>query len=212
MSFHETRFPTDISLGSAGGPERRTEVVVLGSGHEERNTRWADSRRSYDAGYGLKSIADLYQVITFFEERRGRLYGFRWKDKTDHKSCAPDETPEATDQVIGTGDGAATAFQLKKTYGAAFAPFQRTITKPVSGSVIVAVDGLSQIEDTDFVVDATNGIVTFLPGREPSGGAAVTAGFEFDVPVRFDTDELKIDLSSFEAGKIQNIPVVEVRV
>lgn len=211
MSFHEVRFPTDISLRSSGGPERRTEVVVLGSGYEERNTRWADSRRRYDAGYGIKSIADLYQVIAFFEERRGRLYGFRWQDKTDQKSCAPDAAPAASDQSVGTGDGAMASFQLKKTYGSAFAPYERAITKPVLGSVLIAVDGVVQVESTDYVVDTTNGIVTFLPGREPPAGSAITAGYEYDVPVRFDTDELKIDLSSFEAGKIQNIPVVEIR-
>lgn len=212
MSFHEVRFPTDISLRSSGGPARRTDVVVLGSGHEERNARWADSRRSYDAGYGIKSIADLYTVIAFFEERRGRLYGFRWKDRTDHKSCAPGETPAATDQPIGTGDGETAVFQLRKAYGEAFAPYERAIAKPVSGTVLVAVDGAAQTEDEDFVVNATNGTVAFLEGHEPGPGAAVTAGFEFDVPVRFDTDELRIDLSSFEAGQIQNVPVVEVRV
>jgi len=211
MSFHEVRFPTGISLRSSGGPARRTDVVVLGSGHEERNTRWADSRRSYDAGYGVKSLGDLYQVVAFFEERRGRLYGFRWKDRTDYKSCAPDEVPTATDQAIGEGDGETGAFQLRKVYGASFAPYERLVAKPVAESVLVAVDGAAQAEDSDFVVDVTNGIVTFLPGHEPGAGAQVTAGFEFDVPVRFDTDELRIDLSSFEAGQIQNIPIVEVR-
>lgn len=212
MSFHEVRFPTGISLRSSGGPARRTDVVVLGSGHEERNTRWADSRRSYDAGYGVKSIADLYEVIAFFEERRGRLYGFRWKDRTDRKSCTPGEAVTATDQEIGEGDGDTASFQLRKVYGTIYAPYARVIAKPVPGSVIVAVDGIVQEEATDFIVDTTNGVVTFLPGHEPGGGASVTAGFEFDVPVRFDTDELRVDLASFEAGQIQNIPIVEVRI
>lgn len=212
MSFHEVRFPSRISLGSSGGPERRTEVVVLGSGHEERNTRWADSRRSYNAGYGLKTRNDLHDVIAFFEERRGRLYGFRWHDRTDGKSCPPQDTPEPTDQLIGEGDGTTAAFQLIKTYGQSFAPYARTITKPVEGTVLVALDSVAQTETTDFIVDTTTGIVTFVPGKEPGVGVQVTAGFEFDVPVRFDTDELKIDMTSFEAGQIQNIPVVEVRI
>ena len=121
MSFHEIRFPTDISRGAQGGPERRTDVVVLGSGHEERNARWADSRRSYNAGYGVKSLDDLYAVIAFFEERRGRLYGFRWRDHADGKSCAPGGTLSPLDQEIGTGDGTQAAFQLVKTYGVAHA-------------------------------------------------------------------------------------------
>ncbi|RMF03046.1 MAG: TIGR02217 family protein [Alphaproteobacteria bacterium] len=211
MSFHEVRFPTDIALRASGGPERKTEVVILGSGHEERNARWADSRRRYDAGYGVKSLSELYQVMTFFEERRGRLYGFRWKDRLDHKSCAPEEAPASADQQIGTGDGAAANFQLIKTYGGGFAPYTRTIHKPVAGSVRVAVNGLEQVEGSDFVVDTTTGTVTFLPGREPAALASITAGFEFDVPVRFDTDALKVDLASFEAGSVQSIPVVEIR-
>ena len=212
MSFHETRFPTRISIASSGGPERRTEVVVLGSGHEERNTRWADSRRSYNAGYGIKTRNDLHDVIAFFEERRGRLYGFRWSDRTDNKSCPPQDAPSATDQLLGTGDGSTAAFQLVKTYGGSFAPYVRRITKPVTGTVLVALDGVAQIETTDFIVDPATGIVTFVPGKEPAAGVQVSAGFTFDVPVRFDTDELKIDLTSFEAGQIQSIPVVEIRI
>jgi uncharacterized protein (TIGR02217 family) len=101
MSFHETRFPTDISRGAQGGPERRTDVVVLGSGFEERNARWANSRRAWNAGYGIKSLDDLHAVIAFFEERRGKLYGFRWKDHADFKSCPPQSSIAATDQQLG---------------------------------------------------------------------------------------------------------------
>jgi uncharacterized protein (TIGR02217 family) len=103
--FHEVRFPTAISLGAQGGPERRTDIVTVGSGHEQRNARWAHSRRSWNAGYGVRSLDDLDLVVAFFEERRGRLYGFRWKDAADWKSCAPAATPSAADQTIGTGTG-----------------------------------------------------------------------------------------------------------
>jgi uncharacterized protein (TIGR02217 family) len=166
--FHETRFPTAISRAAHGGPERRTDVVVLGSGAEERNARWADSRRSYNAGYGVKSLDDLYAVIAFFEERRGRLHGFRWRDPTDWKSCAPEGTPAALDQAIGTGDGSAPTFQLKKTYGSAFAPWTREITKPVAGSVLIAVAGVVQTPVTDYMVDHATGLVTFQPGHIPA--------------------------------------------
>jgi len=211
MSFHEVRFPTEISRGAQGGPERRTDVVVLGSGFEERNARWADSRRAYNAGYGVKSLDDLHAVIAFFEERRGRLYGFRWRDHTDMKSCAPGAEPSALDQIIGTGDGETTTFQLVKTYGAAHAPWTRAIKKPEAGSVLVAVDGVEETEGAGFAVDATTGVVTFLPGHVPGEGAAVTAGFAFDVPVRFDTDRLEISLQGFRHGAIPSIPVVEIR-
>jgi uncharacterized protein (TIGR02217 family) len=211
MAFHEIRFPTDISRGAVGGPERRTEVVVLGSGHEERNSRWADSRRSYNAGYGIKALDDLYAVISFFEERRGRLYGFRWRDHSDWKSCPPSQVPAATDQLIGTGDGTTAIFQLTKTYGSAHAPWRREVKKPVAGSVIVAVDGVIQTEDVAFTVDSTSGLVTFQPGHIPQPGSKVTAGFLFDVPVRFDTDKLEINLQGFRHGAIPNIPIVEIR-
>src|ERR671929_384838 len=126
-AFHEILFPLDIALKSAGGPERRTDIVALGSGAEERNARWAHSRRRYDAGYGVKTFDALSAVVAFFEERRGRLHGFRWRDPLDHSSAAPGASISPLDQVIGTGDGAQTAFSLTKLYGAAHAPYQRPI-------------------------------------------------------------------------------------
>jgi uncharacterized protein (TIGR02217 family) len=205
-AFHDILFPLDIALRSAGGPQRRTDIVALGSGREERNARWAHSRRRYDAGYGVKTFEALSEVVAFFEERRGMLYGFRWRDRLDHSSDAGDVTP--LDQVIGTGDGATAAFQLVKNYGAIHAPYQRPVQKPVAGSVRVAVDG---VESNDFAVETATGIVTFDAGHIPAAGAAVTAGFLFDVPVRFDTDYLEVDLSAFAAGAIPRIPLVEIK-
>ena len=210
-SFHEVLFPLDIALKSAGGPERRTEIVALGSGREQRNARWAHSRRRYDAGYGVKTLDALSAVVAFFEERRGRLHGFRWRDRLDHSSAAPGVAVSPTDQVIGTGDGAAAAFQLLKTYGGAYAPYARPIAKPVPGSVRVAVDGVEADEGDDFTCDTTTGMLTFLAGHVPADGLAVTAGFLFDVPVRFDTDYLEVDLSAFAAGAIPKIPLLEIK-
>jgi uncharacterized protein (TIGR02217 family) len=210
-AFHEILFPLDIALKSAGGPERRTEVVALGSGREERNARWAHSRRRYDAGYGVKSFDALSQVVAFFEERRGRLHGFRWRDRLDHSSAVPGASVTPLDQVIGTGDGARTEFPLTKLYGAAHAPYQRPIAKPVAGSVRVAVGGVEKTEGTAFTCDVTSGVVTFLPGHVPGAGAIVRVGFLFDVPVRFDTDYLEVDLSAFAAGSVPRIPLVEIK-
>ncbi len=206
MAFHEVRFPTGISFGSTGGPARRTDVVTLRSGSEERNSIWANSLRKYDAGYGIRSALDLAAVISFWEERRGRLYGFRWKDAFDCRSCPPSSGTHSTDQAIGTGNGTITTFQLVKTYGSAFAPWSRTIKKPVAGTVTVALAGVTQ--GTGWTVDTTTGLVTF--GAAPSSGVAITAGFEFDVPVRFDTDQITINMSHFQAGQIQSIPIVEL--
>ncbi len=153
MTFHDVRFPTEISRGAQGGPERRTDVVVLGSGYEERNARWANSRRSYNAGYGITSLDALHAVIAFFEERRGRLYGFRWRDHADWKSCAPQGVASALDQLIGTGDGMTAAFALKKTYGSTHAPWAREIKKPVAGTVLIAVAGATKTLGVDFTVD-----------------------------------------------------------
>jgi uncharacterized protein (TIGR02217 family) len=209
--FHEVRFPLDVSLNGSGGPERRTEIVTLGSNRESRNARWAHSRRRYEAGYGVKTLSQLSQVIAFFEERRGRLYGFRWRDRADFASCAPGAATAATDQALGRGDGARRVFQLTKTYGAAFAPYVRDIAKPVAGSVRIAVDGVEKTA-AHFSVDATKGLVTFASSATPPDGALVTAGFHFDVPVRFDTDFLGIDMQAFEAGAIPKIPIVEIAV
>lgn len=209
-SFHEVRFPTSVALGARGGPERRTDIVRLGSGAEERNSRWAHSRRRYNAGYGVKSFADLSASIAFFEERRGRLYGFRWHDRLDGRSCSPHQNPTPLDQWIGNGNGTQSLFQLAKTYGAAHAPYVRVIQKPVAGSVRVAVAGVERTLGTHFTLNAANGQISFLAGHIPASGASVTAGYQFDVPVRFDTDRLDIDLSAFEAGEIPNIPLVEI--
>jgi uncharacterized protein (TIGR02217 family) len=184
---------------------------VLGSGAEERNARWANSRRSYNAGYGIKSLNDLHAVIAFFEERRGRLHGFRWRDLSDWKSCPPENEPTALDQQIGLGDGITAAFQLKKVYGTAFNPWARDIRKPVEGSVLVAVSGALQVPATDYTIDYDTGLVTFLPGHIPAADAPVTAGFAFDVPVRFDTDKLEINIQGFRHGAIPSIPIVEIR-
>lgn len=209
--FHEVRFPLDIALKSRGGPQRRTEVVTLGSGRETRNARWVRSRRRFDAGYGVKSLSALASVVSFFEERRGMLYGFRFRDRADFKSCAPDAMPGPFDQKIGVGDGAQRSFQLVKTYGAAFAPYSRDITKPVVGSVRIGVSGVEKIAGIDFDVDAASGSVIFKQGRAPLSGALITAGFLFDVPARFDTDYLEIDFAAFDAGEIPKIPVIEIQ-
>ena len=208
MGFDDVRFPTRISRGSSGGPERRTEIVVTGSGAEERNARWAHSRRRYDVGSGIRTLADLAAVVAFFEERRGRLIGFRFSDRGDRTSGSPGTPPMPTDQRIGTGDGATRVFTLKKIYGRDFAPYERPIRKPVDGSVRAAVAGRELRAGADFEVDPTTGTVRFADA--PAAGAVVTSGFAFDVPVRFDTDELFIDYEAFEAGAIPKIPLVEI--
>jgi len=208
-SFNEVRFPIGISLKSRGGPERRTEIVTLSSGHEQRNTRWADSRRRYDAGYGVRNLDDMQAILAFFEQQRGRLSGFRWKDHADFKSCLPSGTPGLEDQQLGVGDGTQVTFQLVKSYGTGAKAYQRTISKPVADTVSISLEGVLQTEITDYTVDLITGTITFV--QAPATGAVVAAGFEFDVPVRFDTDNIEINLEAFNAGQIPDIAIIEIK-
>jgi uncharacterized protein (TIGR02217 family) len=205
MAFHAIRFPLDVALGAHGGPERLTDIVTLSSGVEERNSRWANSRHSYNAGYGVKSRADMQAVLAFFEERRGRFHSFLWRDGLDYSSNGT-PAPTPLDQPLGTGDGTMMVFQLVKQYGANFDPYLRPITKPVAGSVRIGAAGTELT--TGFTVDTLTGLVTFATA--PASGVALTAGFLFDVPVRFDTDKLDIELTSFEAADAPAIPLIEV--
>ena len=209
MAFHEVRFPANLSFGSVGGPERRTEVVALTNGFEERNTPWVQARRRYDAGVGLRSLDDIADLIAFFEARQGQLFGFRWKDWSDFKSCKPLAEVAYDDQLIAHGDGAATDFQIVKSYASGPAAQVRVIAKPVAGTVRVGLQGDEQQEGVHYTVDSATGIVHFASA--PALGEQITAGFEFDVPVRFDTDRIQVSVASFQAGDVPQVPVVEVR-
>ncbi len=210
MSFHEVRFPASLSFGSIGGPERRTDVVTLANGYEERNTPWAHSRRRYDAGLGMRSLEDVETLIAFFEARQGQMFGFRWKDWSDYKSSPAKEEVSYTDQVIAFGDGIKTVYPLVKVYRSGAFSYARPIAKPVVGSVRVGVEQDEMQEGIDYTIDPTSGLITF--DRPPDQEMAITAGFEFDVPVRFDTEAVRVSVASFQAGDAPSVPVVEVRV
>ena len=210
MNFHEERFPTRLSFGATGGPERRTEIVTLTNGFEERNTPWQHSRRHYDAGAGLRSLDDLSKLLAFFEARRAQLYGFRWKDLADYKSCLPSKDISPLDQEIGRGDGTTRVFQLTKTYVSGAQTYVRPILKPVKGTVQVALATDPKVETQEFTFSTETGLITFM--SPPDIDVRVTAGFEFDVPVRFATDRITTSLSTFNAGEVPSIPIVEVRV
>ena len=210
MGFHEERFPANLSFGSVGGPERRTEVVTLANGFEERNTPWAHSRRHYDAGVGMRSLDDIETLIAFFEARQGELFAFRWKDWSDFKSSVPSTAVSFTDQVIAHGDGLTTQFALAKAYKSGANCYARPIKKPVAGSVLIGVQGSQLTQGVHFDVDVTTGMVTL--DHAPEEGVELTAGFEFDVPVRFATSRIQSSVASFQAGDVPSVPVVEVRV
>jgi len=198
-AFHEVQFPSDISYGSRGGPEYSTDVIITQSGAEQRNINWQDARAVYNVAHGVKTHAQLEELIAFFRARKGRAYGFRFKDWGDF--CA-------TGQNIGTGDGVLTQFQLIKTYTSGGTTENRVITKPVDNSVYIYVGGV--LKTGGFSVDNTTGVVTFSVA--PGNGVNITADFEFDVPVRFDTDRLSASLDSYGVNSWTDIPLVEVRV
>ena len=209
MAFHEVRLPARLAFGSTGGVERRTEVVTLGSGFERRSTPWAQGRRRYLIGATLRSLDDMAALTAFFEARQGRLYGFRFRDFADFRSCAPSGTIAPLDQSLGVGDGVRTTFELSKRYGEGEAAPDRRIHKPVDGTVRVAVDG-DEVDPSAFEVDLTTGVISLAAPL--ATGAAATAGFEFDVPVRFDADRIDVTLESFAAGRMAAVPLIEVRV
>jgi uncharacterized protein (TIGR02217 family) len=214
MAFLETpRFPDDISYGSRGGPSYNTSIVVIRSGHESRNVNWTASRHFYDVAYGVKTVTQLNSLNEFFHAVGARAYGFRYKDFMDCKSSgAHTTTLTPTDQIIGTGDDSTLTFQLIKTYTKGVFSRERDITKPVAGTTRIAINDVEK-EQTDatypWSVDTTTGIVTFS-SNPPPASQPVTAGFEFDVPVRFDTDELSIVYENYEQGTI-SVPVIEIR-
>jgi uncharacterized protein (TIGR02217 family) len=196
--FHEVRFPDNIGYGATGGPEFATTVVVTGAGHEQRNVNWAEARGRWDVASGLKDQAQLDALIAFFRARRGKAYGFRFKDWTDHK---------ATGELLGTGDGANKTFQLVKRYPSGGVVEVRTITKPVAGTVRVYRDGVEQL--AGWSVNATTGLISFTTA--PTVGVQITAAFEFDVPARFDTDHMAVTIETFRLHRWQQIPIVELR-
>ena len=207
MAFHEIRFPDNISRGARGGPERRTQVVELASGDEERNASWTNSRRRYDVAYGIRRADDLAAVVAFFEARNGRLFGFRFKDWADYKSSLPSQAITPTDQQIGTGTGSLKTFQLAKRYTSGAQTWVRSIAKPVAGTVRMALGTVEQM--AGWTLDATTGVITFATA--PGSGVIIRAGFEFDVPVRFDSDSLDVTLDVERLGSITSIPLVEIR-
>jgi len=212
MSFHDVRFPTDVSYGSFGGPTFNTSVIETDSGVEERVSRRNDPRYVFNAAYGIKKPSQTTAVRDFYIARKGPANGFRYKDWSEYHSNSADgghsSAPGVRDQLLGTGDGTTTAFQLVKVYSSGPTSYSRRITKPVLDSTRVWVNGVELTAGTQFTVDTSTGVVTC--SSAPASGHAVEASFEFDVPVRFVEDDLLTRLNSYGDGSIDSIAIVEI--
>lgn len=216
MTFHDIRFPLTGDWGSTGGPGNQTIVQRMDSGQERRNPRWSQFRHTYDVGAAVKEYSSIAEVKTFYLARGGLANSFRLQDPLDYNSSElgknwdGDSSPATdTDQEIGTGDGTTTQFQLVKRYSDTEGSYVRTITKPVSGTVVIAVDGTPTA--SGWTVNTSTGIVTFTSA--PTLGQVITAGFEFDVEVRFGDGSDQFfaqEASDFGSGAIPNLPLVEV--
>ena len=200
MSFIEIQFPVDISYGATGGPVYSTDVVSLFSGHEQRNSNWRNARAKYNIASAVKTESQWQELIAFFRARKGKAIGFRFKDWSDYS---------AVGQQIAIADGASTDFQLRKSYVSGSAVVAREINKPVVGTVKVYKNSHLRAE-LNYQVDHTTGIISF--SEAPEAGVIIMADFEFDVPVRFDTDELQLAIDSFNSGSWQAIPLIEIRI
>lgn len=200
QAFHEVQFPPDISYGVTGGPEYSTDVVITSSGYEQRNINWSQARCRYQAAHGVKSEDQMRRLLAFFRARRGKAYGFRFKDWLDFRGKG---------ESVGTGDGKTTTFQLIKTYvdDGGYTDV-RKIRKPVVETVKVYLAGIEQ--QANWSVNFTNGVITFVSA--PAQDAVITADFEFDVPVRFDTDHCPQSIKDWNIYGWDNIPLIEIRV
>jgi uncharacterized protein (TIGR02217 family) len=198
-TFHEVQFPPKIAYGAAGGAEFNTSVTATFGGFEQRNVNWQKSRGRWDVSTGIKIKTDIDVIIAFFRARFGKAYGFRFKDWIDYQGVG---------QSIGTGNAVLTAFQLTKTNVSGSNSYVREIKKPVAGTVKIYLNAV--LQSSGYTLDATTGIVTFITA--PANGVAVSADFEFDVPVRFDTDVLAVRADGPGLFVWDAIPIVEIRI
>lgn len=214
----DTPFPVDISYGSTSTVQYNTDVVTVTSGEETRNDNWVQNRNMYNAAFGIRDQIYLNQLIEFFHVAKGKLHVFLYKDWVDYSSLGKDaiqgDLISSVDQPLGIGDDITTDFQLIKRYQ--YSQYtDREINKPVNGTLIIANDGFLQTEGSDYTVDYDTGIISFsTPPLLDSGGGdpeIITAGYEYWVPCRFDSDSLSVNLEMYEHGNT-DVPIIEVRV
>jgi uncharacterized protein (TIGR02217 family) len=195
MAFHDVRLPDQVERGSHGGPRFKTTVIDLSSGAEQRNIDWSLTRHYWEVSYGVSNRADYEEVRDFFMNRRGRAHTFRFRDWTDY---------QLTLEQIGTGDGVETEFQITKTYTGSF-PYVRNITRPVASTLVVKINGVTT---TAYTLNAL-GVIEF--NVAPALADIITVSCDFDIPMRFDTDQFDLVPEWSEASAVGSLPIIEVR-
>ena len=209
MTFLEVDFPDAIAQGAVGGPEFSTDVIVLSSGFEQRNARWSEGRGRFDVSTGLKDPQDFEDLIAFAQVVRGRLFGFRFKHWLEYKSIAVDQPITKDDQIIGNGDGSTTIFQTVKNYTVGVQTVTKDIKKLKSG-YLLAIEGILQNDPADYTIDLNTGLVTLTSAA--GSGDNITSGYEFDIPVRFNTDIIQLSHINRDFSQWQQVILREIRV
>lgn len=205
MSFHDVRLPEQMELGATGGPAWSTQIVTTAGGAERRNANWSQARRSYNLASGLRTRADMATLLAFWHARQGRAFGFRFKDWADF------EMPR---QAVGTTNGSQAAFPIFKRYASGGVQHDRLITRPVSGTVRCWQSGVERTlggGPTQFAVNLATGMITLGGTLAATTGQAVEVSCEFDVPVRFDMDDMELELRTFASQRWGSIRLIEIR-
>lgn len=209
MAFHDVLLPDGFQYASSAGPGFQTIVQTSGSGHETRIQRQSQALHRLSLIKALQTPTEAKALKAFALERRGSLHSFKVRDFSDYTSAADGESAATNiDQIIGTGDGTRTTFQLVKRYGY-LGPneYTRTITLPESGSIGVAID---TVPTAAYTVSSTGQIVF---SSAPADGEIITAGFRFYVPVRFSLEFEKwarLQADAFQVWSLATLDVQEV--
>jgi uncharacterized protein (TIGR02217 family) len=192
MSFLESpRFPGCPSFGFTANPQYSVTISQSASGRERRNRNWSRPLNQYSVTVGPRLEDEIQELLEFWHAMGGPECGFRFKDYSDFKSSRVNENISATDQVLVFSADSPGGYQLRKTYQFGSRQLVRPILKPVTGTVLLADNGVVKTAGADYVVDYTTGLIeiSFTPVGQ------ITAGFEFDVPVRFDS-EFPVEISN----------------
>lgn len=194
MAFLDVRLSARVEAGFSAVPMHLTRVATLQNGNEKRNAQWANSKRRYTSQYAGFNRTERDELLNAVEATDGMTYAFRFKDWNDFN---------VTGQALGLAPAGTTAVQLVKTYTFGSRTKTRTITKPVTSTVVVYQNGVPK-------AGTVNGLTgLFTPTTAWTTSAVLTADFEFDVPVRFATDEIEFVMPHREICEV-NCELVEV--